>query len=256
MSNARPTKDSLCRLYKIIDYQLFRLSNKRNGSHSDERRHLRNSLRHTRFAVYIHIGGNLVKKMVAILMIYVLAVLISPLPAMASTTLTQAQVNAKAKDLADKYGVQLGITPPLDFDFTAAEQALSTFRSSRVIETISPDTEIPTTFAFSTSTLEVYCKKKYWHLGIYTEFAVAADAHYVSDANGRPDFFTSIDAAQYAVAGGGSSSVNVEIRHVNGVRSWLSSGQKANVDARYTVRYWTFGFFSDHPDTCPGNRRI
>ncbi len=196
------------------------------------------------------------KKLMAILMIYVLAVSISALPAMASTTLTQAQVNAKARDLAEQYGVQLGITPSLDFDFTAAEQALSTFLSSRVIETISPETVIPTTLAFSASTLEVYCKKKYWHLGINTEFAVAADAHYVSDAYGRPDFFTSIDPAQYAVAGGGNANVNVEIRHVNGVRSWLSNSQKANVNARYIVRYWTFGFFTDHPDTCPGNRRI
>ncbi len=196
------------------------------------------------------------KKILAVLMICILVFSVSALPAIASTTLTQEEVNAKARAIAEKYGVQLGITPSLDFDFATAEQALSNSLSSIVIETFLPDTDIPTTFANSASTLEVYCKKKYWHLGIYTEFAVAADAHYVSDAHGQPDFFTSIDDAEYSVAGGGNVNVNVEIRHVNGVRSWLSNSQKAKVTARYTVRYWTFGFFWDDTDTCPGSRSI
>ena len=182
--------------------------------------------------------------------------LLSAAPIMANTPLSQAQILAKAAALAEKYGVQLGIEPPLDFDFAAAERALSASRSSRVTETVLSETVIPTTLAHGADSVEVYCKKKYWHLGIYTEFAVAADAHYVSDAHGQPDFFSSIDPADYSVAGGGNASFNVEIRHVNGVRSWLSNSHEANVDARYTVRYWTFGFFTDVPDTCPGSLSI
>lgn len=186
----------------------------------------------------------------------VLAVSLSAFPASASTPLTQSQVNAKAQALAEKYGVQLGITPPLDFDFSAAEQALSNALSSRYTETFVPETEAAAALADAASTLAVSCRKKYWHLGIYTEFAVAADAHCLSHAYGRPDFFTSINPAQYGVAGRGNANANVEIRHVNGVRSWLSNSQKANVTTRYTVRYWTIGFFWDMTDTCPGSRTI
>lgn len=93
---------------------------------------------------------------------------VSALPVVASMILTHEEVNAKARALAQEYGVQLGITPPLDFDFAAAEQALSTSRSSIVIETYIPDAESPATFANSASTLEISCTKKYWRLGIYT----------------------------------------------------------------------------------------
>jgi len=176
-------------------------------------------------------------------------------PAAATTqnpTITQSEVNERANALADKYGVQLGITPPLDFDFAAAEQALAAARTSQYTEVLLPDVS-EYAYATSDNSLEVSCTKRYWHLGIHTDFGVAADAHFVRNMKGRPAQFTSIDPAQYAVAGGGNSSVNVEILHVNGVKSWLSSKHKANVDARYTVRYWTFGFFSDDTDTCPGD---
>jgi len=174
-------------------------------------------------------------------------------PAAASTpspTLTQEEVNERAKALASKYGVTLGIVPPLDFDFAAAEQALSAARSSQYTEEILPDV-LGYAYATSGNSLEVLCTKRYWHLGIFTDFGVAADAHFVRNMNGRPAQFTSIDPAQYTVAGGGNTSVHVEITHVNGVRSWLSSNYKANVDARYTVRYWTFGFYWDDTESCP-----
>ena len=186
---------------------------------------------------------------VAILFAWALAF---PVIATTPPPLTQSEVNERAKALADKYGVQLGITPPLDFDFAAAEQALATAHSSQYAEELLPNARGYARAAASNS-LEVSCTKKYWRLGIHTDFGVVADAHFVRNMNGRPSLYTSIDPAQYAVAGGGNSSINVEIRHVNGVRSWLSSGQNANVDARYTVRYWTFGFFTDDTESCPGS---
>ncbi len=140
-------------------------------------------------------------------------------PAAASTpspTLTQEEVNERAKALASKYGVTLGIVPPLDFDFAAAEQALSAARSSQYTEEILPDV-LGYAYATSGNSLEVLCTKRYWHLGIFTDFGVAADAHFVRNMNGRPAQFTSIDPAQYTVAGGGNTSVHVEITHVNGV---------------------------------------
>lgn len=186
-----------------------------------------------------------------------LTALVYAMPVLANgqpPSVSQSEVTQRAEALAKKCGVELGITSPLDFDFEAAERALAAAQSSQFVE--APISGASAGAAAAGNSLSVTCRKKYWHLGTNTEFAVNADAQYIQNAHGRPSQFTGIGSARYAVTGGGNGLVWVEIRHVNGVRSWLSSKRKANVDARYTVRYWTFGFFHDTTTTCPGSRTL